>query len=164
MSEEQMNDSTFSRLFILMILLMTVLTVIIMVLASMASSDVNSRLDERSDIENSAALADRIAPVGQFAVNTGAAPKVVAAPVVLTGEEAYASCAACHDAGVAGAPTVGVAAMWSDRIAQGSETLYEHAIQGYQGSAGYMPAKGGNMALSDESVKAAVDYMVEQSQ
>lgn len=164
MSEEQMNDSTFSRLFILMILLMTVLTVIIMVLASMASSDVNTKLDKRSAVENSDALADRIAPVGQFAVNTGTAAKAVSEPIVLSGEEAYASCAACHAAGIAGAPAVGDAAMWSDRIAQGSETLYEHAINGYQGSAGYMPAKGGNIALSDDSVKAAVDYMVEQSQ
>ena len=164
MSEEQMNDSTFNRLFILMILLMTVLTIVIMVLASMAASDVNARIDERNEIENSGALAERIAPVGQFAVNTGAAPKVAAAPVILTGEEAYASCAACHAAGVAGAPALGDAASWADRIAQGSDTLYQHAISGFQGSTGFMPAKGGNMALSDESVKAAVDYMVEQSQ
>ena len=162
MSDEQMNDSTFNRLFILMILAMTVLAVLLMFLAGYAASDVNSRLDERSAIENTAALAERIAPVGQFAANTAAAAPVM--PVVLTSEEAYASCAACHDAGIAGAPTTGDAAAWSDRIAQGLETLYKHAIEGYQGSVGYMPPKGGNAALSDESVKAAVDFMVEKVQ
>jgi len=163
MSDEQMNDSTFNRLFILMILAMTVLTILLMVLAGYASSDVNARLDERSDKENTAALAERIAPVGQFAANTSAAAPV-AEPLVLSGEEAYVSCGACHDAGIAGAPATGNVAAWSDRIAQGIDTLYEHAIQGFQGSVGYMPAKGGNAALSDESVKAAVDYMIEKSQ
>ncbi len=162
MSEEQMNDSTFNRLFIIMIVVMTVLTAIIMVLASMAASDVNSRLDERADIENSGSIAARIAPVGELANGTAqAAPK--AAPVTLSGEEAYVSCVACHGSGIAGAPATGDVAAWSTRISQGSETLYDHAINGYQGSAGLMPAKGGNTSLSDDSVKAAVDYMVEKS-
>lgn len=158
-----MNDSTFSRLFIIMIVAMSILTAIIMVLASFAASDVNERLDERSAVENSDAMAERLAPVGQFSATTVAAAAPAEA-VVLSGEEAYVSCGACHTAGVAGAPTTGDVALWADRIAQGKETLYKHAIEGYQGDAGYMPAKGGNMALSDDSVKAAVDYMVEQSQ
>jgi len=163
MSEEQMNDSTFSRLFIILILVMTVLTAIIMVLASMAASDVNARIDERSEIENSAAIEDRISPVGQFATEVAAAAPVVEA-VTLTGADAYASCAACHATGIAGAPTTGDSAVWSARIAQGIDTLYDHAINGFTGSGGLMPAKGGNTALSDDSVRAAVDYMVEQSQ
>jgi cytochrome c5 len=44
------------------------------------------------------------------------------------------------------------------------ETLAEHAIVGYQGTMGVMPAKGGNPALSDEEVTAAVQYMVDQVQ
>ncbi len=163
MSDEQMNDQTFGRLFIIMILAMSVLTVLLMYLASFASDDVNTRLDERNAVENSDALADRIAPVGTFSADAAAAP-AIAEPVVLVGEEAYASCAACHAAGIAGAPTTGDVGAWSNRIPQGIATLYEHAINGYQGEAGYMPAKGGNTALSDETVKAAVDYMLEQVQ
>lgn len=163
MSDEQMNDSTFGRLFIIMIVAMSILTAIIMVLASFAASDVNARLDERSEIENSDTMAERLAPVGKFSATTVAAAAPAEA-TVLSGEEAYASCAACHAAGVAGAPTLGDATLWAERIAQGKDTLYKHAIEGYQGAAGFMPAKGGNMALSDESVKAAVDYMIEQSQ
>ena len=145
-----------------MIIAMTVLTIIIMVLASMASSDVNSRLDERYEKESTQSIADRIAPVGTFSAEASAPTVAVAAVAeVLTGEQAYASCAACHTAGIAGAPTLGDAAMWADRIAKGIDELYANAINGYQGAAGFMPAKGGDASLSDDSVKAAVDYMVE---
>lgn len=162
MSEEQMNDSTFGRLFIIMIIAMTVLTVIIMVLASLASSDVNERLDARYQEESTQSIAERIAPVGTFSAEATAPAALVVE--VLTGEQAYASCAACHTAGIAGAPTLGVADVWADRIAKGIDTLYQNAINGYQGESGYMPPKGGNMALSDDAVKAAVDYMVEAAQ
>ena len=162
MSEEQMNDSTFSRLFIIMIITMSLLTALIMVLASFAANDVNTRMDERGAVENSGAIAARIAPVGALSDGTAVA-KPEAAPVTLSGEEAYTSCAACHAAGIAGAPMVGDAAAWSSRVTQGIDSLYEHAINGFQGNDGLMPAKGGNLALSDDSVKAAVDYMLEKS-
>ncbi len=75
------------------------------------------------------------------------------------GKKLYeANCQACHGAGVAGAPKFGDKAAWAPRIKQGSATLYEHAINGFQGKMGVMPAKGGASA-SDAEVKAAVDYM-----
>ena len=77
------------------------------------------------------------------------------------GENTYkTACFACHGTGSAGAPKVGDKAAWKDRIAKGNDTLYKHAIEGFQGSAGFMPAKGGRADLSDADVKAAVDYMV----
>ncbi len=157
MSEEQMNDSTFNRLFIIMILAMTALTAIIMVLASVASSEVNEKLDARSDRENTQAVTSRIAPVGTFSATTVAAAPT-AAPADLTGADAYAPCAACHASGAAGAPIVGDAGVWAERIAKGTEALYSNAINGI----GAMPAKGG-LSLSDNTVKAAVDYMLDQS-
>ena len=42
--------------------------------------------------------------------------------------------------------------------------MYANAINGFQGATGMMPGKGGNPALSDEEVKAAVDHMVSESQ
>ena len=160
MSEEQMNDSTFGRLFIIMILAMTVLTAVIMVLASFASSEVNAKLDEQSEQENTGKVAERLAPVGQFSAETVAA---VAAPVAvadLTGAAAYEPCAACHISGAAGAPIVGDTAVWAERLKKGTATLYDNAINGINA----MPAKGGFANLSDNTVKAAVDYMIEQSQ
>lgn len=90
------------------------------------------------------------------AIPAGAAPAAAGG-----GEGVYkAACVACHGAGIAGAPKSGDKAAWAPRIAQGKPTLYEHAIKGYIGKAGAMPAKGGNSALADADVQAAVDYMV----
>ena len=71
-------------------------------------------------------------------------------------------CHTCHEAGIAGAPKVGDAAAWKPRISQGTATLFEHAINGFQGKTGVMPPKGGNPALTDEQVKAAVQWMAAQ--
>lgn len=70
------------------------------------------------------------------------------------------TCAMCHAAGVAGAPKPGDKADWAPRIAQGTELLYKHAIEGFSGAKGMMPARGGGATLKDEEVKAAVDHMV----
>ena len=71
-------------------------------------------------------------------------------------------CSVCHAAGIAGAPVNGDKAGWEPRLAQGIEVLVDHAINGYQGDAGVMPAKGGFTNLSDEEVAQAVYFMVEQ--
>lgn len=73
------------------------------------------------------------------------------------------ACMACHASGVAGAPKLGDKAAWKDRIAQGNDKMYEHAIKGFQGKAGFMPAKGGRADLSDDEVKAAVEHMVSKA-
>ncbi|WP_312304299.1 c-type cytochrome [Pulveribacter sp.] len=89
-----------------------------------------------------------------------------AAPVASldAGKSVYnKTCALCHSAGVAGAPKPGDKDDWGPRIAQGKDTLYKHAIEGFTGSKGMMPAKGGAASLSDDEVKSAVDYMVSQS-
>jgi cytochrome c5 len=69
-------------------------------------------------------------------------------------------CSACHGQGIAGAPKAGDKAAWAPRIAKGKNTLYEHALNGFQGGAGVMPAKGGRTDLPDDLVKKGVDYMV----
>ena len=105
-----------------------------------------------------AAVATAAAPIVAMAIPAAA---VAGATKVAGGEGVYnGACVACHGAGIAGAPKAGDKAAWSARIAQGKPTLYEHAILGYQGKAGVMPAKGGNTALADADVKSAVDYMV----
>jgi len=62
----------------------------------------------------------------------------------------------------AGAPKPGDKADWGPRIAQGTDLLYKHAIEGFTGAKGMMPARGGSATLSDDEVKAAVDYMIAQ--
>ena len=73
------------------------------------------------------------------------------------------ACASCHDAGIAGAPKPSDRADWAPRVAQGKDTLYQHTIDGYTGSSGMHPARGGNATLTDEEVKASVDYLLGQA-
>jgi len=75
------------------------------------------------------------------------------------------TCTVCHWPGVGGAPRIGDKAAWKDRIETGIDVLYRHAIKGWTGPSGKkMPARGGNWNLTDEQVKAAVDYIVHNSQ
>ena len=53
---------------------------------------------------------------------------------------------------------------WAPRLAQGKATLYKHALEGFQGKNGVMPAKGGRTDASDDLVKLSVDYMIELNQ
>ena len=83
----------------------------------------------------------------------------------MTGPQVYnTACLACHGAGVGGAPILGDVPAWEARIAQGADILNDHAINGFQGSAGYMPPKGGRVDLSDQEIIDAVTYMVDESQ
>ena len=99
------------------------------------------------------------APAGAGAV----AP--VAAVVPKNGSELFESvCKTCHGAGLAGAPKAGDKSAWAPRIAEGKATLYQHALNGYAGKAGVMPAKGGRADLPDDLIKQGVDYMVSLAQ
>ncbi len=111
-----------------------------------------------------AATVAAAAPAAAPAPTAPAAPALAAAPAADAGQKVYETmCVACHGSGVAGAPKTGDKAAWAARIAQGAATLHEHALKGFQGKAGMMPAKGGNPALPDADVKAAVDYMAAQA-
>lgn len=94
------------------------------------------------------------------------APAAATAPVAenTVGKSVFGKvCAMCHAAGVAGAPKPGDKADWGPRIAQGNDTLYKHALEGFTGAKGMMPPRGASTTLSDDEVKAAVDYMVSLS-
>jgi cytochrome c5 len=100
------------------------------------------------------------------AAATTAAPAPAPAPAAenaLVKKVFGSTCSMCHAAGVAGAPKPGDKADWGPRIDQGVDTLYKHALEGFNGAKGQMPARGGNTALKDDEVKAAVDYMVAAS-
>lgn len=118
----------------------------------------------------------RIAPAGAvYAGATGAAAQaaaVASAAAKAAAQVAYGGstdgsvifsnlCTGCHTSGVGNAPTM-TQGSWTARIAEGKDTLYKHAIEGYTGpDGGVMPARGGNPALTDEQVKATVDWMLD---
>lgn len=179
-SEQEMSDARFTNVFSIMIGGLIILTIILIIVAVIIGSGVNQSSINAS--VNNEQIAERLEPTGQInigeasmaesgAAESGgsgggsAAPSEPESTEVASGESVYnGSCGACHNAGVAGAPVQGDSEAWSDRIAKGIETLYQHAIEGFQGNAGVMPAKGGNPGLSDEEVKAAVDFMVESAE
>ena len=133
----------------------------------------NLDVDNSEDPISVAAVDHRLAPVGQVYTTDDPAPRPVKTAAVAAAEPADAevdgkavydqACFACHGTGAAGAPKFGDAAAWADRIAKGLETLHKHAIEGFSGETGIMPPKGGRTDLSDAQVKAAVDYMIDQS-
>lgn len=99
------------------------------------------------------AVLDRIQPVARVST---ALPKP-AGEVKMTGQEVYNKvCAACHAAGVLGAPKIGDKTLWEPRFAQGLDTLVTHAVTGIRA----MPAKGGDPSLTETHIKDSIIYML----
>ena len=163
-----MSDQKLIKSFYIFIVLGVVLTLFLIFLGNLNAGTINDRQRDGRNAMAETGNTDALQPVGQISVADASADQaeiIQVAAASIDGASVYQSaCMACHAAGIAGAPRVGDVAGWADRIAQGADTLYAHAIQGFQGKAGVMPAKGGNMALSDDEVEAAVDHMVAESQ
>jgi len=168
------RDQQFFDMYSLVIGVLAAIALAILVLA-MKMTDLTQGVYTRDVAEYQAAVAERIRPVGQVylpgeeaqamapTIETAAEPEPVAA--ALSGPQVYNSaCLACHGTGVGGAPVLGDTAQWEARIAQGPAVLKQHAIDGFTGSTGFMPAKGGRTDLSDDEIAGAVDYMVGQLQ
>ena len=168
------RDQKFFDMYSLVIGVLAAVALAIYILAA-KMSDITQGVYTRDAAEYQAAVTSRIRPVGQVyrsgeehasdspTVETHAELEPVAA--AMSGPQVYnTACLACHGAGIGGAPILGDAAQWVERISQGADTLKQHAIEGFTGSSGYMPPKGGRIDLSDDEVAAAVDYMIGESQ
>ena len=127
------------------------------------------RMDRAVLLGSGSNVAERIKPIAQVDVASAEMQRepvktAAATPASRNGQQVYqTTCVACHEAVIAGAPKLGDKSQWAKHVAKGLNTLYASALNGVQGSAGAMPAKGGNPALSNAEVRAAVDYMVAQS-
>ena len=168
------RDQKFFDMYSLVIGVLVVFALAIFVLA-MKMSQRTQDVYTRDTAEYQAAVAERIRPVGQVympgeeqeapvpVVETIEEPEPVA--TTMTGPQVYnAACLACHSSGAGGSPIVGDTEQWTGRIAQGIDALYDHAINGFDGDAlTPMLPKGGRVDLSDQEVRDAVDYMVEES-
>ncbi|MBI5041239.1 MAG: cytochrome c5 family protein [Gammaproteobacteria bacterium] len=113
-----------------------------------------------SDDELKGAIAHMLNETGFKVKVDAAAPVAAAAPAAADGKKIYdTTCMACHATGAAGAPKVGDKAAWAPRIAQGMDTLAQHAVAGIRA----MPPRGTCAACSDDDLKAAMEYMVGES-
>lgn len=168
MSQPESSDSHFFNSFSIVLGLLIAFAIVLFGVARVIGRD-NQGRDVREDPLTVQAVEQNIAPFGRVAVagqdNSALAIKAPAAAtgsaqaIPATGEAAFQQvCSACHGAGINGAPKFGDHAAWAPRIAQGKDTLYTHALEGYKS----MPARGGT-TWPDATIKSAVDYMVSQA-
>ena len=154
---------TPKRLITVIALAFLVPSLIIVLLSQFVAN--NRSVDKDSPAMAPDAVAKRLKPAGDVAfAETGGAVDAPAAPAATApamagkadGKKIYESnCAVCHGTGVAGAPKAGDKAAWAPRLKTGMNALYASALKGR----GAMPAKGGNTALADAELNAAVDYL-----
>ncbi len=165
------TDLNFLKHFALVIGGLVLLTLVLIV----AARAIYQQHPAEPSPQQTAHIDQRIAPVAAvYSGETGKAAMETAKAAALEaakGQVAYDGsvdgsfvygklCSACHGTGVAGAPTL-TKANWAARQTQGFELLVSHAVNGYQGAAGIMPARGGNPALSEDQVKATVRWMLD---
>jgi cytochrome c5 len=166
------QDTHFFNVFSMVIGLLVAIAIALFALARIVASQTQDKqvVEDASYVKN---VEQRVAPFAQEAVagqdnsaltikaDAGNQAGSAAPEMPKTGEALFQqTCSACHGAGIAGAPKAGDKAAWAPRIAKGTATLYDHALHGFQGTAGVMPAKGGRTDAPDDLVKQAVDYMV----
>ncbi|MFM2110229.1 MAG: c-type cytochrome [Steroidobacteraceae bacterium] len=167
------QDSQFFNIFSLVLGILILIAILLFALARVVGKNTQSAhvlTDPKylAEVESNLTTG-RVAVAGRdnsaLAIVPAAGAVVAELAIPTDGPGVYEQvCGACHLNGIGGAPKSSDRAAWAPRIAQGKDTLYKHAIEGYNGKQGVMPAKGGRVDLSDDLVKAAVDYMVAKAQ
>ena len=158
---DTISDKKFFMVFTVVMGILTAIAVAVAVIANIAGSIDYEKSRAKIDL-----AAERIEPVGKL--NLASNPTVADAAVVAaadtssdtaaaTPESLYTTaCGACHTPGIAGAPKFAEPGAWTNRIGKGIDTLTSNAINGI----GAMPARGGS-SLSDDEIKAVVEYMLD---
>ena len=168
------QDTHFVNTFSMVIGILVLVALCLIALArGVAAHTQETASVEQRDFTNS--VAARIEPLSQEAIvgqdNAGMAIKPdspagtgVVLPIPKDGAQVYEQvCSACHGLGIAGAPKAGDVAAWGPRIAKGKTVLYDHAIHGFAGTAGTMPAKGNRLDIPDAIIQAGVDHMMDMA-
>ena len=164
---------TPKQLIIVVVLAFAVPIALIVMLTQLVTTSVDPTKNNPGMTDE--AIAKRIKPVGDVAVDPNQPAPAAAAPAAVSvatapavppaaaqadagkGKSVYDSaCTVCHAAGVAGAPKAGDKAAWAPRVKTGMDALYASSLKGKNA----MPPKGGNLSLADADVKAAVDYLL----
>ena len=156
MSKQSELRSLLETVFVVIGTLVGAIIIITFATTKSDTEDTTVKVVENKPVE------ENVQPVAEVKVaeNNTASDNNSEENSLISGEKiSQVNCILCHGAGVMGAPKIGDAAQWEARIAQGKDKLIDHAIKGIN----MMPAKGGNAALSDDEVAAAVIWMANQS-
>ena len=165
------QDTHFVNTFSMVIGLLVLVALCLIALArGVAAQTQEADMVQQRDFATS--VASRIEPLSQEAMvgqdNTALEIKPdspagagVVLPIPKDGTQVYEQvCSACHGLGIAGAPKAGDAAAWGPRLAKGKTVLYDHALHGFSGQAGTMPAKGNRLDIPDALIEQGVDHMI----
>jgi cytochrome c5 len=165
------QDTHFVNTFSMVIGLLVLVAIGIIVFARVVAAHTQEAdVVEQRDFAKS--IAGRIEPLSQEAIvgqdNTALAIKPdspagagATLPIPKDGTEVYEQvCSSCHGVGLVGAPKAGDAVAWGPRIAKGKNVLYDHALHGFTGTAGTMPAKGNRPDIPDAIIEQGVDHML----
>jgi len=166
------QDRHFMNVFSAVLGILIAIALVLIGISRMVDSGPKGARDTGDPLMQASAQ-ERIKPFGEVAVSgednsakeiQKTAVAIAAAPALdssqpMDGKTVFQnSCNACHGSGLLNSPKLGDKAAWAPRIAKGIATLDKHALEGFN----QMPAKGGNVGLPDDAVKAAVEYMVSQ--
>jgi cytochrome c5 len=153
--EEGYSGSSFWQLMLVIPGVIIGFTLVIAVLAHFLGPSAAPSAASPAMEAAAAKVEENVKPVADVEV-----AQAETAHVEKSGEEVVkAVCSMCHAAGLMESPKIGDKGQWGPRIAQGYETLVQHAIQGIRN----MPPKGGNPALTDGEIAAAVANMANQA-
>lgn len=165
-------DLEFLKRFSMVILFLVALMLGLIFLATHLSKAIPPEVSKSAQLQT----VNRIAPTGTvYAGAEGEALKAASAQAALDRAKANVAfggsldgkvvydglCGACHTSGSGGAPKL-AGGEFKARLAKGEETLIKHAIEGFTGTAGVMPPRGGNPSVSDEQIKNTVEWMLAQ--
>lgn len=168
------SDTLFLKKFSMVIGFLALLTLGLI----LAAHYLNNLLPHEQTPQAKVQTEARIAPVGAvYAGLDGVAQQLAAAEALKAAASSTAAyggtmdgkvifdslCTGCHTSGAGGAPKLDAAGIGARLAEQGADTLVKKAIEGFTGATGVMPARGGNPALTDDQVKATVEWMIEQS-
>ncbi len=156
------QDSIFFRNFSILLAALVVLTIVLALVGVSMQNKLVANVQGEADRSQ---IQESIKPVATVNTDPNAVVEEAPAEVVaafdgsLDGEMIYNNvCAACHNTGAGGAPKL-TAAEWEGRLEKGMDAVIANRIAGFMGEQGLMPAKGGRNDLTDEQVKATVEYM-----
>lgn len=169
------QDSQFINVFSLVIGILVAIAIVLFALARSVAAR-TQEVQVYEDPKYVASVETNVAPFPREAIagQDNSALKIqapagagvnIALAVPKNGKDLFeAVCKTCHGTGLAGAPKAGDKSAWAARLAEGKPTLYQHALNGYTGKTGVMPAKGGRTDLPDDLIKQGVDYITSLAQ